>query len=115
MKTLRKESREALQFVIDQGGSATCAHYSQAASKSVDHIGETFGRLLKRGILKRERVGKDYIYSVTDMNFAQEMASKLPREDSARIRAKEAGEARSRELPHYPLPCSFVFNLGANA
>jgi predicted transcriptional regulator len=119
MRALRKESRAALKYVIAQG-STTCQQYAEHTGGYRKTVSECLIKLMDKGLLTRTRDGTTYIYRVTDIDRAKSVAEALPKEEVLRLKALAARQARklareSKVVLPSPLPCSFVFNLGANA
>ena len=108
MTGIRKEARAALQFVIDNGGTALSSQYHEYSGVCINSVNQCFVRLVDRGLLKTGISKRPKVYTVVDMEYAKGLASAVTKEDQARLKALAKVKPRR-------LPVSFVFNLGAQA
>ena len=75
MTTLRRESREALQFILDKGGRVVASQWAQYHGTNVQSVHRTYRVMIALGILTRKKIGpRLWQYTAVDMAHAQTLA-----------------------------------------
>ena len=75
MTTLRREAREALQFILDEGGQVLASQWAQHHGTTVQSAHRTYRTMIALGILTRKKIGpRLWQYTAVDMAHAQTLA-----------------------------------------